>query len=62
MTQPDTLTWRKSTYSGGQSIDCVEVANTPAFARLRDSKNTTGPALTITPTAFTALLDSTHTN
>ena len=40
-------TWRRSTYSGGDSVDsnCVEVAFYQAV-RVRDSKNTAGPELT----------------
>jgi hypothetical protein len=39
-------TWRKSSYSGGDSVDsdCVEVAFARAV-RVRDSKNTAGPEL-----------------
>jgi hypothetical protein len=38
-------TWHKSSYSGAGSNDCVEVANT--LDRLRDSKNPTGPVLSV---------------
>jgi hypothetical protein len=37
--------WRKSSYSGGNGGNCVEVANT--LNALRDSKNPTGPVLNI---------------
>lgn len=39
-------TWRKSSYSGGDSVEsnCVEVAFAQAV-RVRDSKNTAGPEL-----------------
>ena len=51
------LAWRKSTYSGDQGGDCVEIAETPyADVAVRDSKNPTGPALTLTPAAFTAFV------
>ncbi|HKR50995.1 MAG TPA: DUF397 domain-containing protein [Pseudonocardiaceae bacterium] len=50
-------TWRKSSHSGASGT-CVEVADLNNGHRaVRDSKNPTGPALTITPTewaAFTA--------
>lgn len=38
--------WRKSSYSGGDSVEsnCVEVAFAQAV-RVRDSKNTAGPQL-----------------
>ncbi|WP_406233242.1 DUF397 domain-containing protein [Nocardia sp. NBC_01009] len=49
--------WFKSSYSGGQT-DCVEVAwLAGGRVGVRDSKNPTGPALTLTPSewdAFTA--------
>ncbi|MBM7773677.1 hypothetical protein JOD54_003881 [Actinokineospora baliensis] len=35
--------WRKSSYSGGNNGQCVELAHT--LTELRDSKNPTGPAL-----------------
>lgn len=46
-------TWRRSTYSGGDSVDsnCVEVAFAQAV-RVRDSKNTAGPALTFSAEAW----------
>ncbi len=44
------LTWRKSTYSGGNGGDCIEVASTgkPLIA-IRDSKDPGGPKLSLTP-------------
>ncbi|CAM5599442.1 hypothetical protein GCM10010329_49920 [Streptomyces spiroverticillatus] len=55
------LTWRKSSYSGDQNGECVEVAaaragSNPTAIHVRDSKDTTRPALTTTPTAWTAFL------
>ncbi len=39
-------TWRKSSYSGGQGGNCVEVATRPADQlAVRDSKNHYGPVL-----------------
>lgn len=35
--------WRKSSHSGGNNGDCIEVANT--LGELRDSKNPAGPTL-----------------
>ena len=50
------LTWRKSSYSGGaEEHECIEVA----FAQqvhIRDSKNTEGPRLTFSPAAWRAFL------
>lgn len=38
------MTWRKSSYSGSNGGNCVEVAS--ALGALRDSKNPSGPVLT----------------
>jgi hypothetical protein len=54
--------WRKSSFSGGTgggNDNCVEVAVTDTATALRDSKNTTGPALVLPATAWTALLTAT---
>ncbi|MCZ7436556.1 DUF397 domain-containing protein [Micromonospora sp. WMMC241] len=46
--------WRKSTRSGGNGGDCVEVAgNLPSVVAVRDSKDPAGPVLTFTPAAWT---------
>jgi hypothetical protein len=50
------LTWSKSSYSGSQGGDCVEVATQPAAIHIRDSKNPGGPIVTVSPTAWAALL------
>jgi Domain of unknown function (DUF397) len=42
MTTPNTH-WRKSSYSGGENADCIELAGT--LDAIRDSKNRTGPVL-----------------
>lgn len=49
------LNWRKSTHSGTQE-NCVEVAFAVATVGVRDSKNTTGPALFFSRSAFTTFL------
>jgi hypothetical protein len=50
--------WRKSSYSGTNGGNCVEVArNLQGVVAVRDSKNPGGPALAFTPAdwrAFTA--------
>jgi len=52
--------WRKSSYSGSNGGDCVEVAdNLPGVVAVRDSKDPAGPVLTFTPDdwrAFTAVI------
>lgn len=49
------LRWRKSSYSGGDNGNCVEVAHT--LGELRDSKNP-GVTLPVTPAALAMLLRS----
>ncbi|UUU22251.1 DUF397 domain-containing protein [Streptomyces sp. DSM 40750] len=47
------LSWHKSSYSSSGDGDCVEVAvPLPHTIHVRDSKNTTGPLLTLSPTAW----------
>jgi hypothetical protein len=46
------LAWFKSSYSGDSSGDCVEVATAPTTVHVRDSKNTTGPRLALSPTTW----------
>jgi hypothetical protein len=54
--------WRKSSYSGDQGGQCVEIAETPSTTvAIRDSKNPTGPILTIAPAAFATFVSWTTT-
>ncbi|MCS7476513.1 DUF397 domain-containing protein [Umezawaea endophytica] len=48
-----TVTWRKST-SSGANTSCVEVAN--SLDAVRDSKNPSGPVLSVDRAEFTAFL------
>ncbi|GHJ34764.1 DUF397 domain-containing protein [Streptomyces sp. TS71-3] len=48
--------WIKSSYSTPDGPDCVEVATTVDTILIRDSKNPTGPRLTLAPTAWTDFL------
>ncbi|MGW0672567.1 DUF397 domain-containing protein [Streptomyces sp. NPDC002746] len=53
--------WRKSSYSGGNEGQCVEVADLTAASStgqqgVRDSKNPEGPALLIPAATFTAFM------
>lgn len=51
--------WRKSTRSGGNGGECVEVAdNLPGVVAVRDSKDPNGPALTFEAAAFVAFVES----
>lgn len=40
------LAWRKSSYSGNEA-NCVEIARGEPEAAIRDSKNPTGPMITV---------------
>jgi hypothetical protein len=42
-------TWRKSTYSGGNGSDCVEVGGTERAVVVRDSKHRGSAALIFAP-------------
>jgi Domain of unknown function (DUF397) len=44
--------WRKSTYSGGQGGECVEVASTPGRVAVRDTTDRVGETLAFTPDAW----------
>ncbi|MEW2382496.1 DUF397 domain-containing protein [Micromonospora sp. NPDC047707] len=49
--------WRKSTRSGNNGGDCVEVAaNLPGVVLVRDSKDRDGDTLNFTPTAWHAFV------
>ncbi|MER5828345.1 DUF397 domain-containing protein [Streptomyces mirabilis] len=49
--------WRKSTYSGGEGGNCLEVASGhPTLIPVRDSKNPLGPTLTFRADAWTAFV------
>ncbi|MEU5689516.1 DUF397 domain-containing protein [Streptomyces venezuelae] len=50
--------WRKSTYSSDTGGDCIELAQAQCNVAVRDSKNPTGPTLTLTRTAFTHFVDA----
>ncbi|MFD1546603.1 DUF397 domain-containing protein [Nonomuraea guangzhouensis] len=51
-------TWIKSSYSGSNGGNCVEVAELSGGRRgVRDSKNPTGPALIFTPSEWSAFID-----
>jgi hypothetical protein len=51
------LVWVKSSYSGAEGGQCVEVAATLARVHVRDSKDTTRAALAVDPTAWTAFVE-----
>ncbi|MGK5519017.1 DUF397 domain-containing protein [Micromonospora sp. URMC 107] len=55
MTDLTGAVWRKSTRSGDNGGDCVEVAtNLPGIVAVRDSKDPVGPTLIFGPAAWSA--------
>ncbi|WP_149262225.1 DUF397 domain-containing protein [Actinomadura sp. K4S16] len=48
--------WRKSSYSGSNEGNCVEIADLHDHIGIRDSKNPASGHLTLTRQAFTTLL------
>ncbi|WP_328721095.1 DUF397 domain-containing protein [Streptomyces sp. NBC_00247] len=50
------LSWFKSSYSGSQSGDCVEVAHCTRFVHVRDSKNAEAQAIELSPTTWTTFI------
>ncbi|MBD0672703.1 DUF397 domain-containing protein [Streptomyces sp. CBMA156] len=57
------LTWRKSSYSGGEGGNCIEVAGGLLDSiPVRDSKDPHGPALAFTPEAWRAFIAGIQAN
>ncbi|WP_116246222.1 DUF397 domain-containing protein [Nocardiopsis sp. FIRDI 009] len=56
--QPETshLTFRKSSYSGARTQDCVEVADLPGGAAVRDSKHPEAGHITFPVSEWNAFL------
>ncbi|MGW0667053.1 DUF397 domain-containing protein [Streptomyces sp. NPDC002746] len=53
------LKWFKSSYSGTNGGNCVEVATCPHTVHVRDSKDLTVPALALSPAAWSAFIQHT---
>jgi len=54
-----TVSWRKSSYSGGSGGNCLEVApGHPALVPVRDSKNPLGPKLAFRAEAWSAFVEN----
>lgn len=53
------LQWMKSSHSSPEGGNCVEVATRPHAIHVRDSKDLTVPALTLSPAAWAAFLKHT---
>ncbi|MFD5806170.1 DUF397 domain-containing protein [Streptomyces sp. NPDC127020] len=60
MSSDTALQWVKSSYSGSEGGQCVEVATHPIAIHIRDSKtadaDTPTPHITVAPSAWTAFL------
>ncbi|WP_031081551.1 DUF397 domain-containing protein [Streptomyces sp. NRRL WC-3549] len=54
------VAWTKSTHSGDRGGDCVEIAACPHAVHVRDSKDLTVPALTVSPAAWAAFVGGSH--
>ncbi|MFE0251158.1 DUF397 domain-containing protein [Streptomyces sp. NPDC059010] len=62
MSTPE-LAWFKSSYSGGDGDDCVEVATCPHTIHVRDSKAPTERQLAVSPEnwrTFLSFVSTTH--
>ncbi|WP_439677274.1 DUF397 domain-containing protein [Embleya sp. MST-111070] len=59
-TAAHTALWRKSSYSGSQGGNCVEVAELTDMVGIRDSKVGESPIIRAGAEAWTALLDATR--
>ncbi|GAA2465149.1 DUF397 domain-containing protein [Streptomyces macrosporus] len=53
------LVWHKSSHSGGDGGECVEVAVTVPTVHVRDSKNVRGPRLSFGVSQWAAFVDFT---
>ncbi|MEU5180535.1 DUF397 domain-containing protein [Streptomyces longwoodensis] len=56
MDSSKTPAWRKSSYSGTNGGECLEIAALPTRVAVRDSKNPDHGTLTLTPKAFAAFV------
>jgi Domain of unknown function (DUF397) len=50
--------WRKSSYSGANGGECVEVATTADTVLVRDSKNRTASVLSVSASAWRAFVSA----
>ncbi|MFC3502212.1 DUF397 domain-containing protein [Micromonospora krabiensis] len=63
MTDLTGAVWRKSTRSGGNGGNCVEVAmNLPRVVAVRDSKDSLGAVLTFRPQAWSDFISTVRGN
>ncbi|MEU9848653.1 DUF397 domain-containing protein [Streptomyces sp. NPDC047985] len=50
------VAWRKSRYSTGDGGECVEVAAAATHVHIRDSKQLSGPVLTVGPSTWAGFI------
>jgi hypothetical protein len=50
--------WRKSSYSGPNGGECVEIASTPATVIVRDTQNRSGYELNVPASAWRAFIST----
>jgi hypothetical protein len=55
-TEFSSAVWQKSSRSNGGGYECVEVAVVPGRVGVRDSKDRSGPALMLPPSAWRAFM------
>ncbi|MGW0873512.1 DUF397 domain-containing protein [Streptomyces sp. NPDC002740] len=48
--------WFKSSYSGGNTTECVEAAFLPAGVMVRDSKTPSGPRISVSTEAWSSFV------
>jgi Domain of unknown function (DUF397) len=53
----ENMNWRKSTYSGANGGNCVEVGTTRNMILVRDTKDAEGPRLSVGTAAWKAFTD-----
>ncbi|MFF3849499.1 DUF397 domain-containing protein [Streptomyces sp. NPDC002328] len=54
--EPTPLAWFKSSYSGNEGGECLEVASTPGTIHIRDSKAPAHAQLAFSPTEWSAFV------
>lgn len=52
------VVWFKSSYSGGNTTECVEVAHLSHTLAVRDSKCAEGPSLTFSTSTWDGFIDA----
>lgn len=57
LAEPAAATWFKSSYSGGEGNECVEVTGLRTQVAVRDSKIPHGNVLTVSSNAFAAFVE-----